>query len=202
MGIERIAAPVSQAQRQTIRGNISEDDIVELAGSRETSQNIAERARRLEFPDFAVCSRIDCCGGGSPSKDGHALPAEESDPAADHDKGKNQVAPASDQDQAAGGAKAADETGGDQPGSSGLAGLGRNAPRDSDLPREENAKPAAHASALDPPAADGGAAVVVVVVAVAAATAKALTQQAMMLLLSIPSCRSMMRRQAGRSSST
>src|SRR6478609_2717471 len=34
----------------------------------QTSQNIAERARRLEFPDFAVCSRIDCCGGGSPSK--------------------------------------------------------------------------------------------------------------------------------------
>ena len=40
MGIERIAAPVSQAQRQTIRGNISEDDIVELAGSRKPPKTL------------------------------------------------------------------------------------------------------------------------------------------------------------------
>ena len=157
MGIERIAAPVSQAQRQTIRRNISEDDIVELAGSRKPPKTLQKERGVWNFLTSPFVLGSIVVAEALRAKDSHALSAEDGDPAADHGKGKNQAAPASDQDQAAGGVKAADETGGDQPGSSGLASLDRNAPRDSDLPREENAKPpAAHASALDPPAADGG----------------------------------------------
>jgi hypothetical protein len=157
MGIERIAAPVSQAQRQTIRRNISEDDIVELAGSRKPPKTLQKERGVWNFLTSPFVLGSIVVAEALRAKDSHALSAEDGDPAADHGKGKNQAAPASDQDQAAGGVKAADETGGDQPGSSGLASLDRNAPRDSDLPREENAKPpAAHGSALDPPAADGG----------------------------------------------
>src|SRR6478752_6667346 len=110
MGIERIAAPVSQAQRQTIRGNISEDDIVELAGSRKPPKTLQKERGVWSFLTSPFVLGSIVVAEALP-KDGHALPAEESDPAADHNKGKNQVAPASDQDQAAGGAKAADETG-------------------------------------------------------------------------------------------
>ena len=74
MGIERIAAPVSQAQRQTIRGNISEDDIVELAGSRKPPKTLQKERGVWSFLTSPFVLGSIVVAEALRAKDSHAFP--------------------------------------------------------------------------------------------------------------------------------